>query len=118
VLSEKFCASLCGRAHCGGADPAHLCYRCLPACWYLSERKPLISMTSAEGVALASKTFQGSATAFLVLLDAFLNARGDPLAEAMVGDVKRFVYSKTEHSESAMDRLISEAGKDLTHLAA
>jgi hypothetical protein len=75
-------------------------------------------MTSADGVALASKTLQGNPIAFLLLLDAFLNARGDPLAEAMAGDVQRFVYSKTEHSDNAMQQLISEAGKDLSHLAA
>lgn len=67
---------------------------------------------------LASKSLQGNSTAFLILIDAVWNARGDPLAESMVLDVKKFVYGKTEHSENAMNDLISEAGKDLSHLAA
>lgn len=78
-------------------------------------------MTSADGVALASKVLQGNlevAGALLILLDAFYEARGDPLAEATVSEVKRLVYSKTQHSEAAMERFISEAGKDLSHLAA
>jgi hypothetical protein len=75
-------------------------------------------MTSSEGVTLAKKALRGDAAAFLVLLDAYFNAHSDPLSEAMVGDVNRFVYSKTEHAENGMKQFISEAGKDLSHLAA
>ena len=91
--------------------------RRLPACVSL-RKEPLHGMTSTEGGTLASKALQGNATALLILLDAFFNARGDPMAEAVVGDVKRVVYSRTEHSENGMEQLISEAGKDLSHLAA
>ena len=79
-------------------------------------------MTSTQGVAVASSIINPDpvikAGPLLVLLDAFLNARGDPLAEVMVRDVKRFLYSQTEHSDEAMVGFISEAAKDLSHLAA
>lgn len=45
----------------------------------------------------------------LLLIDVLLraNQRG-PVGESIVLDVKKFIYSKTEHSEEAMDRFIAE----------
>lgn len=45
----------------------------------------------------------------LLLIDVLLraNQRG-PVGESIVLDVKKFIYSKTEHSKEAMDRFIAE----------
>ena len=78
-------------------------------------------MTSAQALALASKIIQNDpeiAAPLLVLADAFLSAHGDAMGEKMATDVKRFLYSKTEDSDRNMARFISEAGSDLSHLAA
>lgn len=54
----------------------------------------------------------------LLFVDALLTARGDPIGEAVVLDVKRFIYSKTEHSEQSMERFIAEASEKSSNLAA
>lgn len=110
---------VCANAHIAASVSRSLRNSCyLPGMARPLQKGTSHAMTSAEGVALAKSSLQGNHTALLLLLDAFWQARGDPMAESMVGEVKRFVYSRTEHSDEGMEKLISEAGKDLSHLAA
>jgi hypothetical protein len=78
-------------------------------------------MTSAQALSLASTVLKNNsekAAPLLLLLNALLDARGDPLEESIVLDVKRYIYSRTEHSEQGMELFISEAAQDSSGLAA
>jgi hypothetical protein len=78
-------------------------------------------MTSTQIVQLAHIVIENNpekAGHLLVLLDVFLNARGDPMAEVAVRDTKRFLWSNTESSDAAMEKFISEAVADSSPLAA
>lgn len=78
-------------------------------------------MTSAQALALTSTIIKNDtelAGPLLVLLETFLNARGDPMGEIVVRDVKRHLYARTSHSDAGMAKFISEAELDLSHLAA
>ena len=69
-------------------------------------------MTSTQALALTSKIIENDseiAAPLLILVEAVLNARGDPMGEVMATDVKRFLYSRTEHSDEGMARFISES---------
>lgn len=78
-------------------------------------------MTSAQAQALASNIIENDpekAGSLLVLLDYFFKAKGEPMGEVVVRDVKQDLYRRTAHSSASMERFISEAESDLTHLAA
>jgi hypothetical protein len=78
-------------------------------------------MTSTQTLQIARFVIENNpekSGPLLVLLDVFLNARGDPMAEVVVRDVKRFLWSNTENSDAAMEKFICEAVTDSSHLAA
>lgn len=78
-------------------------------------------MTSAQALVLTSKIIENDtelAGPLLVLVEACLNARGDPMGEVMARDVKRFLYAKTDHSDAGMAKFISEAEANLIQIAA
>lgn len=77
-------------------------------------------MTSSQALLLTSKIIENDseiAAPLLILIDAVLNARGDPMGEVMAADVKRFLYCRTEHSDESMARFIAEASH-LSNVAA
>ena len=78
-------------------------------------------MTSTQGVKLACAVIENNpekAAPFLILLEAVFIARGDPMGEVMVRDVKRYLFSQTENCDEAIERFISEAVSGSSHLAA
>ena len=78
-------------------------------------------MTSSQTLQIARFVIENNpekSGQLLVLLDVFLNARGDPMAEVVVRDVKRFLWSNTENSDAAMEKFISEAVAGSSPLAA
>lgn len=79
-------------------------------------------MTSTHALLpLASKIIENNseiAGPLLIFVTGLLKAKDDPMGEKTIFDVKRMLYSKTEHSEAGMERFISEGEEDLSHLAA
>lgn len=77
-------------------------------------------MTSTQALALTSKIIENDsemAAPLLLLVDAVFKACNDPLGEVMARDVKRFLYSKTEHSDEGMAEFIANAS-ELSDVAA
>lgn len=69
-------------------------------------------MTSIQALALTSKIIENDseiAAPLLLLVDAVFNAGSDPVGEVMARDVKRFLYSKTDHSDEGMAQFIADA---------
>lgn len=80
----------------------------------VARKDPLRTMTSTQALALTTQIIENDseiAAPLLILVDAFLNARGDPMSEKMALDVKRYLYSKTEHSDDSMARFIAQASR-------
>lgn len=78
-------------------------------------------MTSNHALELAQLITRNSIEVsgpLLFLLDAFLRARGDPLAEAMTQDVMKFLYAQTEHCDESMQGFISQQEADQHRLVA
>lgn len=78
-------------------------------------------MTSAHALKLKSEILENDPTKaapLLLLLHAFANSRGDPLAEAMTWDVMLDVYRELEHCRESMESFISQRKNDQSPLAA
>lgn len=78
-------------------------------------------MTSTQLLALTSELIENEiekSGPLLIWADALLKLKGDPVGEVLISDVRKFLYSQTEHSEQGQAAFISEAESDSSPLAA
>lgn len=78
-------------------------------------------MTSSTALHLAEHIIRNDMTVagpLLTLLYVFRSSRGDPLGEAMMTDVLKSLYSKTDHCEISIAAFVAESEKNLESIAA